>query len=169
MATAKRAASRKTAKRSTAKRSAPKRSAAKRSTSKEPAALNRLNKSLDSAQEALAALSKEVGKDVSTGARDLQKNLNRFVKDARRDSGKLGTAIQRDIEKLQKRISSSTTGRKTSGRAAAKKRSTAKSGTAKRSTAKRSTAKRTTAKRSTARRPAARRSSARSGSRSRSR
>lgn len=164
MATAKRAASRKTAKRSTPKRTASKRRTAKRSSAKEPAALKRLNKSLESAQDALAALSKEVGKDVGAGARDLHKNLNRFVKDARRDSGKLGTAIQRDIEKLQKRISGATT-----GRASAKKRSTAKRSTAKkRPAAKRSTAKRPAAKRST-KRPAARRSSARSGSRSRSR
>jgi hypothetical protein len=37
----------------------------------EPAAVKRLNKSLDSAQESLAALRKDVSKDVSVGARKL--------------------------------------------------------------------------------------------------
>jgi hypothetical protein len=70
----------------------------------EPAAVARLNKSLDAAQDALAALRKDVSKDVSTGARDLYKDVQKFVKDARRDSGKLGKALQRDIEKAQKRV-----------------------------------------------------------------
>ena len=42
---------------------------------KEPAALNRLNRSLDAAQEALAELRKDTGRDVGHGARDLYKDL----------------------------------------------------------------------------------------------
>jgi hypothetical protein len=82
--------------------------------SKEPAALKRLNKSLDSAQDALKALRKDVGKDVGTGARDLYQDLERFVKGARRDSTKLGKALQRDVEQLQKRLAGKPTSRRTS-------------------------------------------------------
>ena len=78
--------------------------AGKRPATGEPAAVARLNKSLDAAQDALAALRNDVSKDVSTGARDLYKDVQKFVKDARRDSGRLGKALQRDIEKAQKRI-----------------------------------------------------------------
>ncbi len=110
-----------------AKRSGSRKST--RATAKESSALRKLNKSLDSAQEAVAALGKEVGRDVGGGARDLHKNLQRFVKDARRDSGKLGTALQRDLERLQKRMASSSSppratragGRKAAGRSSAKK------------------------------------------------
>ena len=45
---------------------------------KEPAALKRLTKSLDAAQEALAELRKDTGRDVSQGARDLYKDLRTF-------------------------------------------------------------------------------------------
>jgi hypothetical protein len=55
-----------------------------RRTQAEPVAHKRLNKSLDDAQKALVALRKDVGKDVSQGARDLYTDLNKFVKDARR-------------------------------------------------------------------------------------
>ena len=46
-------------------------SARKSSASSDPAALKRLNKSLESAQNALTALRKDVTKDVSTGAQGL--------------------------------------------------------------------------------------------------
>ena len=68
----------------------------------EPAAVKRLNKSLDSAQESLAALRKDVSKDVSVGARKLYGDLQKFVKDARRDGRKLGQALQRDVEQARK-------------------------------------------------------------------
>ena len=45
--------------------------ARKRPAAGEPAAVKRLNKSLDAAQDALAALRGDVSKDVSAGARDL--------------------------------------------------------------------------------------------------
>lgn len=72
----------------------------------EPAALKRLNKSLDSAQDALATLRKDLSKDVGAGAKNLYRDLERFIKDARRDSGKLGTALQRDVERAQKAVAS---------------------------------------------------------------
>src|SRR5215218_2432308 len=93
-----------TSRRSTARKSPSRRSTARKSTaSGEPAALRRLNKSLDSAQDALKALRKDVGRDVSTGTRGLYGDLQKFVKDARRDSTKLGRALGRDVQKLQQR------------------------------------------------------------------
>jgi hypothetical protein len=118
------------AKKKPASRSRP--TARKRSTAKEPAAIKRLNKSLDAAQDALTALRKDVGRDIDEGGRDTYKNLQRFVKDARRDSGKLSKALGRDIEDLQKRLNSSQktkkssrtgTPRKAAGRSTAKRSS----------------------------------------------
>ena len=78
--------------------------ARKRPAAKEPAAIKRLNKALDTAQEALVSLRKDVGREVGAGGRGLHKNLEKFVKDARRDSGRLSKAIERDIQRLQKRL-----------------------------------------------------------------
>jgi hypothetical protein len=72
---------------------------------KEPAALKRLTRSLDAAQEALAELRKDTGRDVGQGARDLYKDLRTFVSSARRDSGKLAKALARDFERAQKELS----------------------------------------------------------------
>jgi hypothetical protein len=80
---------------------AKKPSRSKRSTAKkpaEPAAVKRLNKSLDAAQDALGAMRK----DVDTGARDFYRIVEKAVKEARRDGRKLGRALQRDIEKARK-------------------------------------------------------------------
>lgn len=71
---------------------------------KEPAALKRLTKSLDAAQEALAELRKDTGRDVGQGARDLYKDLRAFVSSARRDSGKLAKALARDFERAEKEL-----------------------------------------------------------------
>jgi hypothetical protein len=108
--------------------------ARKRQATGEPAAVTRLNKSLDAAQDALAALRNDVSKDVSTGARDLYKDLQKFVKDARRDSGRLGKALQRDIEKAQKRMAPAPKA-KSSSRAGAPRKAAARS-TAKRTTSR---------------------------------
>jgi hypothetical protein len=86
------------------------RSSAKRPVAKPPAALKRLEKSLGTAQDALKALRKNVGRDTSAGARNLYKDLQKFVGDARRDSGKLGTALQRDLEKAQTKLAASSKG-----------------------------------------------------------
>ena len=109
--------------------------ARRRSSTREPAAVKRLNKSLDSAQDALAALRGDVGKDVSTGARNLYKDVQKFVKDARRDSGKLGRALQRDLGQAQKRLSGSPQAKRSSSRTGGSRK-----------TAARSTAKRTTSR-----------------------
>lgn len=116
-------------------------SARKSSSSSTPAALKRFNKSLDSAQNALTALRKDVTKDTSAGARDLYKNLEKFVKDAQRSSGKLGTALQKDLDRLQKQVRAAASGKKTSSarRTSSPRRTTGSRSTAKRSTARRST------------------------------
>jgi hypothetical protein len=70
----------------------------------EPAALARLNKSLESAQDALTELRKHTERDVSEGARDLYKDVRTFVSSARRDTSKLAKALQRDFERAQKQL-----------------------------------------------------------------
>lgn len=137
-----------TARRTTSRRTTGRRTTARRSTasSREPAALRRFNKSLDQAQDALTAMRKDLTKDVGTGAKDAYKNLERLVKNARRDSGKFGTALQRDLEQLQKRLAAS-------AKTARGKRAPAKR------TARRTTTRRTSSGRSTARRSGTRRSS----------
>ncbi len=83
------------------------RSSRKRPAVKSPAALNQLEKSLGTAQDALKALGDNVGRDTSSAARALYKDLQKFVREARRDSRKLGTALQRDLEKAQKELAAS--------------------------------------------------------------
>lgn len=97
---------------------------------KEPAALKRLSRSLDAAQEALVELRKDTGRDVGQGARDLYKDLRTFVSSARRDSGKLAKALARDFERAEKELaaapragSRTTTTRRSSGQTAAKRTS----------------------------------------------
>lgn len=88
---------------------------ARRSTSsrqrafKEPAALKRLNKSLDAATEALAELRKETGRGASQGTRDLHKELRTLVSGARRFSGRLGNTLEREFARAQKQVSERST------------------------------------------------------------
>jgi hypothetical protein len=71
---------------------------------REPAALRRVSRSLDAAQDALAELRKDAGRDVSQGTRDLYKDLRTFLSSARRDTGRLAKALQRDFTQAQKRL-----------------------------------------------------------------
>jgi len=89
---------------------------------KQPAALKRLNRSLDSAQEALTELRKDTGRDVSHGARGLYKDLRTFVSSSRRDAGKLAKALQRDFERAQKQLAGGPAARAAPPRAAATSR-----------------------------------------------
>ena len=94
----------------------PTRSKSRSRTFKEPAALNRLTKSLDTAHEALAELRKDTGRDVSQGARGVYKDLRTFVSSARRDTGKLAKALARDFEQAEKRLAQpATTGKPRAG------------------------------------------------------
>jgi hypothetical protein len=102
--------SRSSSSRSTSGRSTSARSAAGRARAafKEPAALKRLNKSLEAAQKALAELRAQGGRDLSQGARSLHKDLGSFVSSARGHTGKLGKALQSDFEQAQKAVAKTT-------------------------------------------------------------
>lgn len=95
--------------RSTSSRGSSSRSTSARAPYKEPAALKRLSKSLESANAALADLQKQTGRDVSKTARDLYKDLRSVVTNARRHSGRLTSALQRDFEQAQKKLKTANT------------------------------------------------------------
>jgi hypothetical protein len=83
------------------------RSSSTRAAFKEPAALKRLNTSLDAAHKALGELRTHAGRDVAQSTRDLHKDLRTFVSSAQRHTGKLAKALQREFEQAQKRLSNS--------------------------------------------------------------
>jgi hypothetical protein len=112
---------------------------------KEPAALKRLNKALDEAQKALAELGAHGGRDVETATRALRKDVRGFLTSARRNSGKLGTALKRDFEQAQKQLTKAT---KSARGSTARRSRTAGESTAARGGASRTTAGRRTSKRS---------------------
>ncbi len=129
------------------------------------ASLERLNKSLDVAQKALADLSKELGR----GGRDLLGDLQKLLTDATRDTRRLNTSLRKDLGQLGETIvGRGGDSKRANGRAGAAKRKTAGSRktAARRSTAKRSTAKKSTANKSTAKRSTAKRSTAKGAKRS---
>jgi hypothetical protein len=113
---------------------------------KEPAALKRLNNALDQAQKAVADLGAHSGREAGKGARDLHRDVRGFVSNARRDSGKLGTALRRDFEQAQKQIAKATKAARGS-KTTARRSSTSKAAPARKG-ASRTTAKRRTTKRS---------------------
>jgi hypothetical protein len=69
---------------------------------KEPAALKRLNSSLDAAQKAIAELREHAGRNAAQSTRELHKGVGTFVSSARRDAGKLSKALTREFEQAQK-------------------------------------------------------------------
>jgi Sec-independent protein translocase protein TatA len=111
------------------------RSSSRTSTSfKEPAALKRLNRSLDSAQKALDDLRGQAGRNATASTRALHKGLGKFLSSARRDTGKFTTAIKRDFEQAQKAAKSAqrsattaTSRRRSTGRTTATRRTRKKS------------------------------------------
>jgi hypothetical protein len=82
----------------------------------------------------LAELRKDTGREVGQGARDLYKDLRTFVTSARRDSGKLAKALQRDFEQAQKRLAGAPAARSRAAATASRRRRT--QATATRSTRK---------------------------------
>jgi hypothetical protein len=99
------------------------------STFKEPAALKRLNRSLDSAQKALQELRTHAGRNAPQQTRALHKGVGKFISDARRDTGRFMTALKRDFDQAQKaakgvtrtRTSTTSSGRTTRRPAARRK------------------------------------------------
>ena len=66
------------------------------------AALERLNASLDAAQEAAKALRADVGR----GRRDMTRNLEKMIAATRKDAVKLAKAVRADVAQLQKAVAS---------------------------------------------------------------
>jgi hypothetical protein len=67
-------------------------------TARRPRALNRLEKSIDAAQSALKDLRTELGR----GGRDLVKDLDKTLRDSRKNLRSLSGKVAKDLEKLQK-------------------------------------------------------------------
>jgi hypothetical protein len=78
-------------------------------TARRPRALNRLEKSIDAAQAALKDLRTELGR----GRRDLVRDLEKTLTDARKNLRSLSSTVGKDLDKLQK---AATTGRRTPAR-----------------------------------------------------
>jgi hypothetical protein len=102
-------------------------SAPKSSAFKEPAAVKKLNQSLEAAQKALTELRQHAG---GTSSKSLHTGVGKFVASAKRDSSKLSTALKRDFAEAQKKAASAassasqtakSTGRRTTGRSTAKR------------------------------------------------
>jgi hypothetical protein len=91
---------------------------------KEPAALKRLNSSLDAAQKAIAELSQQASRSAAKSTRDLHKGLGKFVSTARRDSTKLTKALARDFEQAQKLVAKAPSPRSRSRTAASRRKAT---------------------------------------------
>lgn len=66
------------------------------------AGLERLEASLDAAQDAAKALRR----DVSRGSRDIAKNVEAMLAGTRKDAAKLAKAVRRDLTDLQKAMTS---------------------------------------------------------------
>ena len=88
---------------------------------KEPAALKRLQTSLDAADKSLAELRKHAGSSAGTSTKALHKGVSKFISSARRDAGKFAKALARDFQQAQKQVAkpssprsraSATTGRR---------------------------------------------------------
>src|ERR1700722_14003036 len=94
---------------------------------KEPAALKKLNQSLEAAQKALTELRQHAG---GKSSKSLHTGVGKFVSSAKRDSGKMTPAVKGDFGEAQK----------TAASAAGTTRTTARTG-ASRASAKRSTRK----------------------------
>ena len=97
-----------------------------------PRALNRLEKSIDAAQTALKDLRTELGR----GGRDLVKDLDKTLTDARKNLRNLSKTVAKDLGQIQK----AATPRRP---AAARRRST----TARKTTTRRTGTRKTTASR----------------------
>jgi hypothetical protein len=87
----------------------PRPAAARRTTAgrpqfKEPAALKRLARSLETADAALMELRSSAGRDLSLAAKDLYRDLNKFLSSAKRENRKLSTALRRDFEQASRQL-----------------------------------------------------------------
>jgi hypothetical protein len=127
---------------------------------KEPAAIKRLNTSLDGAQKALKDLQAQAGRNAAVSTRALHKGIGKFLSDARRDAGKFGTALKRDFDAAQKAAKKAGAGA-AGGRATARKTASRASRATKSTTARATKPARKTATKAAAK-PRARASTSRS-------
>jgi ABC-type transporter Mla subunit MlaD len=101
-ATAGKTTARKTTARKTTARK-PAKSATRPRHSQNTRALERVNKSLDAAAEALKAVSGDAG----AGARELRRDLTKMLKDARRDATRMSKSMRKELEQLQRAVTTS--------------------------------------------------------------
>jgi hypothetical protein len=95
-----------------------------RPTFKEPAALKRLQTSLDAANKALGDLRKHAGRTAAPSTKNLHKGVSTLVSSARRDAGKFGKSLARDFQQAQKQVAKPSSPRsRASATARPKKRS----------------------------------------------
>ena len=105
----------------TRRKSSPASTSSRKSTA--AASLDRLNASLDAAQKALT----DLGGNLGRGGRVLLKDVQKLVRDARRDTVRLNKTLLTDLDKLQKTV----TGRGGGSRASQKSPTTRKTTTRK--------------------------------------
>lgn len=79
--------------------------------------VGRVQRSLEAAQEDLAALRGSIG----SGAGDLRRDVARLLRDARRDLTKMSRLVRRDLERLQRDLAGGGA-RSANGRTAARTR-----------------------------------------------
>src|SRR5581483_11938392 len=87
-----------------ARKSAARSSARKSAAFKEPAAIARLNRSLEAAQKAVTELTKHTGRNAGKTTKSLHKDVRQFVANAKRDTGKFSVALKRDFDQAQKTV-----------------------------------------------------------------
>lgn len=126
------------------------RSSSRRGSSyKQPAALKRLNSSLDAAQKALTDLRKHTsGREAADTTKSLYKGLGKFVSDARKDTGKFTTALKKDFDAAAKSAQSAAAGAR-GGRSTKTSSSRSSSGSRSSSSSRSSGTRRTGTSRST--------------------
>lgn len=108
----------------TSKKSTPARASSRKGP--RAASLDRLNTSLEAAQKALTDLGSSLGR----GGRDVLKDVQKMVRDARRDTARLNKTLLADLDQLQKTV----TGRGGRSRASQKSATTRKKATRKAAT-----------------------------------
>jgi hypothetical protein len=122
---------------------APKRSATRSQAKTSSAALDRLGGSLDAAQDAL----KDLRRELSKGGRDVLKDLEVLVRDARKNLRGTTRTLVKDLDEVQKAAAGKRPRAAATTRAPAKRTTTAKSTST--SSARKTTGQRTRAARKT--------------------
>jgi hypothetical protein len=102
---------------------ATKKAPAKATPSSDNATIERLERSLDAAQDAVIALRKDIG----AGGQDLRKTVEKTIASARKDTAKLSKALRSDVADLQKAIADPPPRKQPQRKTAARKKTASKS------------------------------------------